>query len=75
MSPDNGILFNGVLKPKLLKILFACLFVNLVFLLPHTAYFEIDITIVLPFFIITFESTCHVSFLHFKEYISMFYNN
>ena len=57
MSPNNGILHNGILRPKLLSIPFAsCTYINLEFLLPHTAHF--DDNIVLPFLIFnTFEST------------------
>ena len=64
MSPNNGILFNGVLGPKLLINPFAsCSFINIDFLLPHTAYF--DDNIVLPFLVFkTFESTLSVSFWH-----------
>ena len=66
MSPNNGILFNGVLRPKLRNIPFAsCSFINLDFSLLHTAYF--DNNIVLPFLIFNF-------FLDFKQYLSMFYN-
>ena len=40
MSPNNGTLFNRVLRPKLLNNLFAsCSFTNLDFLLPHTSTF------------------------------------
>ena len=49
MSPNNGILLNGVLRPKLLNIPFAsCSFINLDFILPHTAHFDNSIN--LPFF-------------------------
>ena len=41
MSPNNGILFNGVLKPRLLNNPFdTCFFINLDFSLPHTAHFD-----------------------------------
>ena len=47
MSPNNGILFNGVLRPKLLNNPFACCsIINFDFLLPHMAHF--DRIIVLP---------------------------
>ena len=50
MSPNNGILLNDVLRPKLLNIPFAsCSFINLDFLLPNIAYF--DDNIVLPFLV------------------------
>ena len=40
MSPNNGILLNDVLNPKLLNIPFVfCSFINLDFLLLHTARF------------------------------------
>ena len=32
-------LFNGVLRPKLINISLACFLINLDFLLPHTAHF------------------------------------
>ena len=38
MSPNNGILLNGLLRPKLLSIPYSsCSFINLDFLLPHTS--------------------------------------
>ena len=60
MPPNNGILFNGVLRTKLLNIPFAsCSFINLDSLLPHTAHF--DNSIVLPFLLFnTFEFTIFV---------------
>ena len=48
MSPNDGILFNGVLRPRLLNNPFAsCFFINLDFLLPHTTHFDdnIDLTL------------------------------
>ena len=49
MSPNNGILLNGVLRRRLINNPFAsCSFINLDFLLPHTTHF--DNYIVLPFF-------------------------
>ena len=40
MSPNNGILLNGVLRPKILNIpLASCSFINSDFLLPHTTHF------------------------------------
>ena len=62
MSLNNGILFNGVLRPWLLNNPFAsCSLINLDFLLPHTAHFDNNIG--LPFFVFkTFESTLSVSF-------------
>ena len=75
MSPNNGILFNGVLRPRLLNNPFASsYFVNLDFLLLHKSHF--DDNIVLQFSVLnTFEFTFFVSFLHFKQYVNMFYNN
>ena len=67
MSPNNGILLNGILRPKLLNIpIGSCSVINLDFLLLHTAHF--DSNIVLPFFVFNaFESTFYVFFLHFKQ--------
>ena len=57
MSPNNEILLNGVLRPKILNSPFAsCSFINLDFLLPHTTHF--DNNIVLPFLVFkTFRYT------------------
>ena len=53
MSPDNGILLNSVLRPKLLNIPFAsCFLINLDFLVLHIAHF--DNIIVLP--LVVFET-------------------
>ena len=47
ISPNNEILFNGVLIPRLLNNSFAyCSLINFDFLLPHMAHF--DNIIVLP---------------------------
>ena len=41
MSPTNGNLLNGVLRPKLLNIpLASCLLINPYCLLPHIAHFH-----------------------------------
>ena len=74
MSPDNGMLFNGVLRPKLHNNPFAaCSFINLDFVLLHTAHFNDDI--VLSFLVFnTFESTFSVFCVHFKQYVNIFYN-
>ena len=41
MSPNNGILFDGVLRPKLLNNPFvSCYFINFDFLLKHTRHFN-----------------------------------
>ena len=75
MASNNGILLNGVLRPKLLNIPFAsCSFINLYFLLLHTAHF--DNNIILPVFLNTFGSTFSVFFfLHFKQDDNMYYND
>ena len=66
--------YCGALIPKLLNNPFTCSFINLDFLLTHTADFDDNIG--LPFFVLnTFESTFSVSFLHFKQYVNMFYND
>ena len=53
MSPNNGILFNSVLRPKLLNNPFACCsLINFDFLLPHIAH--VDKIIALP--LVVFES-------------------
>ena len=62
MSPNNRILLNGVLRPKLLNIPFASFsFINLDFLLLHTAHF--DNNIVLPFLVF---NTFKLHFLYFS---------
>ena len=60
MSPNNVILLNGVLIPKLLNNPFAsCSSINHDFLILHTAHFENNID--LPFLVFNFfESTCFV---------------
>ena len=72
MSPNNGILLSDILRPKLLNNPFAsCSFINLDFLLPHTADFGGNI--VLPFSVFkTFEFTFSVFLLHLKEYVKCF---
>ena len=62
MSPNNRILLNGALRPRLLNNPFAYYsFINLDFLLPHTAHFDSNIS--LPFFVfINFEFTFSVFF-------------
>ena len=55
MSPNNRILFNCVLRSKLLNNPFAsCSFINLDFLLPHIVYFDDHIN--LPFEFLTLLS-------------------
>ena len=72
MSPNNGILLNGILRSKLLSIPFAsCSFINLDFLLLHTAHF--DDSIVLSFLVFnTVESTFFVSF-YTSENVSTYF--
>ena len=67
ISPNNEILFNGVLIPRLLNNPFAyCSLINFDFLLPHMAHF--DNIIVLPLVVFeTFEFMVSVFFLHFKQ--------
>ena len=62
MSPNNGILLNGVLRSNGLNTPFAsCSFINFGFLLPHTAHF--DDNIVVPVLVFnTFGSTFSVLF-------------
>ena len=51
----------------------SCSFINFDFLQPHTTHFDGNIG--LPFLVFNiFESTFSVSFLPFKQYVSMFYN-
>ena len=75
MSPNNGILLNGAFRPKLLNNPFACCsFKNFDILLPHIAHFHDNIN--LRFLVSnTFESIFCVSFLHFKQYVNMLYND
>ena len=59
MSPNNGILLDGFLRPKLFNISFAsCSFIDLDFLLPHRAHFD-D---VLPFLVLLLLNL-HFSYL------------
>ena len=70
MSPNNGILFNGVLRPKLLNNPFAsCFFINRDFLLPHTPHF--DEKNCLPFLVF---NIFYLKFPHFQQHVNMFYN-
>ena len=75
MPLNNGILLNGVLRPKLLNNPFvSCSFINFDFLLTHIAHFGDNTN--LPFLVFhIFESIFFVFFLHFKQYVSMFYND
>ena len=48
ISPNNGILLNGVLRPKLLNnALASCFLINLDFLLPHILHFDNSIVLLL----------------------------
>ena len=71
-SPNTGILFNGVLRPKLLNNPFACCsLINFDFLLPHMAYF--DKTIVLPLLVFeTFGSMLSVFFYTLNNMVALF---
>ena len=72
MSPNNLILFNGGLRPKLLSVpLASYLLINFDFLLFHTAHFDNNIDLTFLVFK-TFECTFSVFFLHFKQYVNMF---
>ena len=68
---NNGILLNGVLIPKLDNSPSASgYFINLDFLLPHTAHFDNNIN--LPFLVfIIFASLFFAFFLHFKQQVSI----
>ena len=74
MSPNNGILLNGVLRAKLLNIPFAsCSFTNLDVLLLHAAHFDNNID--LQFLVLkTFEFTFSVFFFAL-QHVNMFYNS
>ena len=68
ISPNTGILFNGVLRPKLLNNPFAsCSLLNFDFLLPHIEH--VDKIIILPLVAFkTFGLILSVFLLHFKKY-------
>ena len=62
LKHNNGILFNGVLRPKLIHIpISSCFLINLDFLRPHIAHF--DNIIVLP--LLVFETLGFLYFLYF----------
>ena len=76
MSLNNGILLNAVLRPKLLNIAFvSCSFIHFDFLLPHTAI--LMITLFYLFLVFTtlefIFSAFFFFFLHFKQYVNIFY--
>ena len=51
MSPNNGILLNGDLRPRLLNIpIVSCCFINVDFFLPHIAHFDYNINLPLLVF-------------------------
>ena len=63
----NGTLLNGVLRPKLLNILFvSCFLINFGFLAPNIAHFENNIVLLLLFFE-TLGFMFSVFFLHFTQ--------
>ena len=69
---NNEILLSGVLIPKLLNNPSAsCSFINLDFLLPHTAHFDNKAKYHFIVFII-FASTFFVFLLHCKHYVGIF---
>ena len=72
ISPNIVTLLNGVLTPKLLNSPFASrLLINLDFLLPHIAHF--DVLVFLQLFVFkTLRFMFSVSFLHFKQYDFIF---
>ena len=71
MSSNTGILFKGVLIPKLLNNTFACCSsINSDFLLPHRAHFDKIILLPLVAFE-TFGFMLSVFYLHFKQYDSI----
>ena len=69
---NNGILLNGVLIPRLDNNPPAsCYFINLEFLLQHTAHFDEKFDQPILVFLV-FTSIFFVFLLHFKQYVSMF---
>ena len=72
MSPNNGILLNGVLITKILNNPFAsCSFINHDFLLLYIAHFDDNSN--LPFLVFTiFESIFFVFLFYFKQYVNIF---
>ena len=72
ISPNNGIIFNGVLRSKLLNIpLASCFLINHDFLLPHIAY--CDNIIVLPLLVLeTLGFILSVFFLDLSNKMAMF---
>ena len=80
MSPNNGILLNGISRPKLLNIpLGSCSFINLDFLLLHTADFDNNIVVqflVVNSFlkILTFSNTISLLLFLNQYYQYLFYN-
>ena len=75
MSPNNGILLNGALRPKLLNNpIVPCSFINLDFLLPHTTHFDNKIVLRFLVFNILNQHFLYL-FLHFKQFVNMLYNS
>ena len=75
MSPNNGILFNGVLIPKVLNNPFACCsLINFDFLLSHIAH--VDKIIVLPLVVFEIlEFILSVFFYTLNNMITLFLYN
>ena len=73
MSPDNGILLNGVLRPKMQNNPFvSCSLINPDSLLSHTAGFDDEIHV--PFFVFNiFEFTFPVSLCTLNNMSTCFY--
>ena len=72
MLLNNGILLNGVLRPKLLNIYSAsCSFITFDFSLPHTAHF--DDNIVLP--VLVFNTLGSTFFVFFFSQLKQLINN
>ena len=73
ISPVNGILLNGVLRPKLLNNPFAsCLLINLDFLLTHIAHFDNSVVLLLLVFK-TIGFMLSVFFYTLNNMIALFY--
>ena len=74
MSLNKGTLLNGISRPRLLNNSFpSCSFIILDYFIPHTGL--LDDNIGLPYLFITSEFTFSASFLLFRQYVNMFYND
>ena len=72
MSPNNGILLNAVLLPKLLNIAFvSCSFIHFDFLLPHTAILMITLFYLFLVFT-TLEFIFSLFFIFYSLFIYLF---